>query len=504
MATLCASIYRLPEPARSVPAVELWREMAGDVSSVFSEQYVFVEQWQYRICLKTEVLRSPDRLMVRYRTIQASIRRRTKQPTLLDLSVGNLFASASASPPEPLHIVNDAKYAKWARHAGQISLAEHIRLVRLFTEDLVDAGWSLRKASWESATIPPPEIRNGSGLNVLQPGKLGDLARSPLSWVDSGLDFAVVGTSGGPTTQAATQLGQALRGLFGAQDHRAPSLRTADRMVPGAVNLVLLDERRNLEDMPELREVLRAAEAAGVRFKLAKPSSLGNRFSARNIAYDMFVIAGGKPWMPAISQPAFCSMDAGHDKSRDRSRWVKVETDRQQSITKVSVFDTRLAEHVPSELVGAMWPSERNTIVCRDGKLSQERATLQARASTDGTPLVEVKKSPKAILWRESESGVRPAEFGDLVIDDHGEVLLQTVSQNPTDYVHPVRLSIQEGEPHEIAKAFLHQQAIPSLSLFRMSRLPGALYFSDLVSKLTVDGWPKAVGRGFNIAHIIP
>jgi hypothetical protein len=151
-----------------------------------------------------------------------------------------------------------------------------------------------------------------------------------------------------------------------------------------------------------------------------------------------------------------------------------------------------------------MWPSEPDAIICRDGRLSQERAKFEERAAVDRRPLIEAKKSPKAILWHSSESGVYAAEFGDAVIDVHDEVLLQTVPQNVNDYIHPVRLALQGGDAIDLSTIFLHQHAIPGLSLFRMSRLPGALYFADLVSKLTAEGWPKVVGRGFNIPRVVP
>lgn len=94
--------------------------------------------------------------------------------------------------------------------------------------------------------------------------------------------------------------------------------------------------------------------------------------------------------------------------------------------------------------------------------------------------------------------------FGDAAIDPHGDLLLQTVPQSVQDYIHPVRLTTHGADPITLATNFLHQQAVPGLSLFHMSRLPGALYYADLVSKLTGDGWPKAIGRGFFIPEIIP
>ena len=208
--------------------------------------------------------------------------------------------------------------------------------------------------------------------------------------------------------------------------------------------------------------------------------------------------------MPATPLPAFCSLDAGHDWEGRTSRWVKAESDSDQVITNVQAFDTALAEHIPAEQLNALWPSDATAVLCRDGRLAQERTIFEGRAAREGRSVIEAKKSPKAMLWRESPSGVRTAEFGDAMIDEHGEVLLQTVPQDVRDYIHPIRLSLCGGEPIALATSFLHQHSLPGLSLFKMSRLPGTLYFSDLVSKMTADGWPKAVGRGFRIPQVIP
>ena len=129
---------------------------------------------------------------------------------------------------------------------------------------------------------------------------------------------------------------------------------------------------------------------------------------------------------------------------------------------------------------------------------------METLAASEARATLEVKKSPNAILWRESEAGLAPAVFGDAMIDNHGDILLQTVSQNVKDYVHPIRLTTPAEDAIGLATAFLHQQVMPQLSLFNRSRLPGALYFGDLVSKRTGDGWPKAIGRGFHIPEIVP
>jgi len=502
--TLCASIFTLPETNRNRSARALWAELVDDVSGAFSDQYICSAAWGFRICLKEERAFTPDRLLVRYRTIEASIRRCAGKATLLDLTVGNMFSLASASLPERLHVVNDAKYAHWARQVGRIPLQDHVRLVRKFTSDLMDAGWQLESAILRSVKISPPTVRNGQGVQTMPAGKFHLLARNPVQRIESGLDFAVVWPETDKARWARDKMVDALDRLLNSKGAQKPGVRMLRRMSRDSVNLVLLDDKQDLMKLPHLREELRVAEAAGVRFKLAKLGSLSKPYPAQNIAYDMFQIAGGRFWKPAESQPAFCSMDAGHDKVGNRSRWVKVETDEQQVIRAVKIIDTPLAEHLPAGIISRMWPSMPTAILCRDGRLAQERANVEARAAAESRPLIEAKKSPKAILWHSSTTGINPAGLGDAVIDEHDEVLIQTVPQDVADYIRPMRLSLQGGDAILLSTAFLHQHAMSGLSLYQMSRLPGALYYADLVSKMSADGWPKAIGRGFNIPAVVP
>ena len=318
------------------------------------------------------------------------------------------------------------------------------------------------------------------------------------------MDFVIVAAGGGSAGRAASQIGRAFEALFGARAQWTPRISEARAPEAGAVNLVLLGDQVDLGTRPDVRNMLRIAESDGTRFKLATPGSVGSAYPAQNIVYDMFLIAGGRPWVPAGKQRPFCSVDAGHQKDESRSRWTKVETDADQLITSVSAIDTPLAEHMPAGVLSQLWPSDPGALLCRDGKLSQERAATEARAGAEGRTLIEAKKSPRAVLWRETEAGLSPARFGDALVDDHGDILLQTVKQEPADYIHPMRLTCQGADLLETATVFLHQQAVPPLSLFRQSRLPGALYFADLVSKLTADGWPKAIGRGFGVPQIVP
>jgi len=504
MEELCASIYTLPEPQRATTAKALWSEMAGDLVAQFPQQYALIEQTGMRICVLSDAVQSPDKKLVRYRTIEASIRRKRNHPTLLDLAVGNLFANATERPLKALHVVNDTRYALWARHAAQVSLSEHVRLIKLFMADFMDTGWDLQSTRLSQTQIAPPLVEHGKGVQPLPLGKFRTIARYPSSIGKTRTAMCVVSDDLRIVRYAAEQLTRSFSDLLGPAAQRLGPVRRLPYLDQEAVNLVLLPDAQDLNDLPELRNTLREAEASGIRFKLAKQSSVSKTYPAMNIAYDMFLLGGGKPWIPHEQQPSFCSMDAGHHTDLKKSRWVKVATDANQTITQVKVTDTPLAEHIPAQVLHDLWPMGTDSIICRDGKLSQEKAQLEQRAAAEHRSLIESKKSPKAILWRQTGTTLGPALFGDAAIDPHGDLLLQTVPQSVQDYIHPVRLTTHGADPITLATNFLHQQAVPGLSLFHMSRLPGALYYADLVSKLTGDGWPKAIGRGFFIPEIIP
>ena len=83
---------------------------------------------------------------------------------------------------------------------------------------------------------------------------------------------------------------------------------------------------------------------------------------------------------------------------------------------------------------------------------------------------------------------------------------MQPTGQNMPDAKKPIRLTIDENQDKaiELAQSFFEHYGMPSLSLFNTSRLPGTLYFADLISKLTEDGWIKIIGHGLRIDDVIP
>ena len=499
-----ASIFRLPEPGQKTSARDLWITMATDVSQEFPESYAFNQELSFKILELAGKVVSPDGNIVRFRTIEVSIRRRSGCPTLLDLSVGNHFAEAREKTKKAIHIVTHPKYSNWARSYGKISLSEHLGLIKAFVSDLLFAGWHVEPDQLGPVSLPHPLIRTSRGIGPYPVAKLSSVSRTPICYPKGCMDIFVVSSSATTAHKVASQLCHAFKGLLGSDQAYRPNIRIGSQIDSSCTNLVLLTDDEDLNLNPLKREQLRAAEARGMRFKLSRVSSLAKQYPCLNIAFDLFHLAGARLWTPSTAMRAFCCVDAGHDKESNRSRWVRVESDSQQNVSKVSVYDSGLGEHLSARLVERLWPQDPEAILCRDGRLSQERGIVETRLIKENRALIEVIKSPRSILWHGGTSSPESAHFGDAIVDSHGEILVQTVTQNISDYIRPVRLSTQGGDPIDLASHFIHQQTMPGLSFFNLSRLPGSLYFADLVSKLTADGWPKAIGRGFAVPTIIP
>jgi hypothetical protein len=504
-ASLHCGIYVFEDGGESGDRRELWESLEGAVIRHAPGSYRPSCPRPFNLLVLKEVTASPDNKYFRFRTIEANVRRKRGYPTLLELGLGNHFAEAGDQHlPAPPDILHDPRYAKWVRAAGAISLANHLRLCGHFVGQLRSAGRKVVADDVKACIIRPVEIENAAKQPLPFGSKLAPLFRDPAVLPSRELDFLVVHKSAQVASDAARHVEGAFVGLMGEKIARLlPSVRVSTRVDRGCVNLILLNEQLDLTRSGAWLCGLQAEEEAGTRFKLSKVGSLCKSYPARNIAADLFNLSGGCAWHPTKPLESICAMDAGHEHD-GRSRWAKVESTPGGSISQVLVRHTGLAEHIPAQILSELWPTGADAILCRDGRLSQERNTIQSRARRESRAIIEVKKSPKPILWRMLGDDPLPAALGDAVIDSHGDVLLQTIDSPPADYIRPVRLTAQGGDAISLAASFLDQHAIPSLTLFNLPRLPGALYYADLVSKFTKDGWPKAIGRGFRVPLIVP
>ena len=107
-------------------------------------------------------------------------------------------------------------------------------------------------------------------------------------------------------------------------------------------------------------------------------------------------------------------------------------------------------------------------------------------------------------MWDRTETGCTPCILGTCVVDPHGEILLQTMAPKANSYVRPLRLTIYGKDKLKTATDFFQHGAIPGVSLTNSTRLPGSLYYADVISKLTTSGWTKVIGRGWGLSKIVP
>ncbi|MDZ7790376.1 MAG: hypothetical protein U5L08_07785 [Xanthomonadales bacterium] len=233
-----------------------------------------------------------------------------------------------------------------------------------------------------------------------------------------------------------------------------------------------------------------------------------SRNACTNLTFDLFMLAGGIPWTTAVEQDdaTVLGLDAGHNRGQRWSRWVCAQVNVGDDATSCSVVRTELAEHIPATAIERLVPSDpaaRSLTVFRDGRFhSEDKRDIAPEGMT-----VSVVKHPRAVLYRQLNGHLQPARFGDALLYPDGRALLQSSSNNGTtsQWKMPLRLSTEHRDQIEHA---IHLTTIlcrqPALGVWQQPRLPAPIYWADLISKTTSEGWPKVVGRGLGLEPIIP
>ena len=498
---LSASVHEVDWPCGGASALDQWHEVAARLAGTFPDRYVAGADVRWRLPLRDAVARSPDAALVRYRTIDVALRRSPGRPALLDVEVGNLFSLASKRVPVAQATATHPAQARWVHAASCVALDEQARCISRFIDDLKLLGINAEPAACRTVRIDLPRVVDASGEQVMRFEGRRAAYRKPAVPLPADAGFAVVAST--PTNAHATAdiVCTMLRELLGRAVGHVSRVRRAQA---AAVNLVLLDPSVDLATDVAMRDVLRDWEARGIRFKLARSDAMRDRFAALNIVAELVHMAGARPWLTAQPQCSAVSLDAGHDHDSDRSRWVSVESDAGLGITAVRALDTARAEHLPPAVLDELWPSGDHQVLFRDGRLSQERERVIRRAAAACCAVLEIKKSPRALLWRNTRRGPLPAATAEAVIDPHDEWLVQTAPSSARDPVRPVRLRMHGGDPCELAARFIAQHAMPGPSLFHTARLPGAPGLADRISKLTAIGWTRAIGRGYRLSQLVP
>lgn len=497
-----ASIFEISGAKDSETRKETWSRLVTDIEGCLPDKYKASLDEHFKVILKLESTISPTRVLVRLRAIKASVRFKRGKPPLLDISLANHFVS-SQDPLKPVIKEDFPTETIWWNRAEKISLNQHIKAIEEFIADASLGGWDLAPVQCTSHKLDDAVIENGLGRSNYGDFKIHQLLKAPYLNLSNDVDFLVGSKNINTARIFAEKLQNSINGLLSGGECRIPIIRYNNHLSASAVNLWILDDSCNLNDEPDIRYRMREAEERGLRFKLTKFQSAFDNYALRNIAYDMLLIGGMIPYIICGSQN-FCSADAGHSHHSDLSRWVITETTASDGLMQVDVFETRLAEHLPSHLHSRIWPRSRDAVFCRDGRFSRERRIYEERASKEKRDLIQCKKSPRAVMWDITDSGCTPCAPGSCVVDPHGEILLQTMSPKSNSYVRPLRLSINSTDKIKTATNFFQHGALPGLSLTNSTRLPGSLYYADLISKLTTSGWTKVIGRGWGLSKIVP
>jgi hypothetical protein len=459
---------------------------------------------RYRLLVTDTKEVSPDGGYWQFRTLNVQPRVKRGAPVLLDIDVGNWFCAAGKLDAS---IRQDSiPDSKWVRNVASIKLREHVERASRVFKSLKSAGWAVERAEFTALPLTPPVIETASGCVDYTPDRLSNIARMSFD-KQSYPVFGVMQLEGrGSVSKAESALRDAWQGL--ARSGTALSVRQVGDPCgkEGLAVLVLIPDSVDLLGRPDLRDRLRDWETAGCRFKLTRTTSLDNRFSVQNICFDLAGIAGTIHWYAAHDMRPVVAFDAGHHTASCRSRWACAEINRRLQVAHLRAIDGGLAEHIPDPIAEQFWPRQSDAMVLRDGRLARERAAFTRRAKEDGRWLMEVKKHPHAVLFRRSTQANQPqgAKYGDALVDPHGDVLLQTISQGSGECVHPVRVSTDEVDRGAQLQALFDQTAVRMLSMFRAARLPGGIYWADLVSKLDKAGWSQAIGRGWRLTTLVP
>ena len=506
--TIRASIYEIDDDRTHTNPLGLWAAIGDSVTSYVSGKYDKENCKKYELRLPSTGKASPRGKLIRYRAISASIRRHDRSSvTLMDVSVSNIFVDSENSKLF-VRTADYPEHAHWIRDVSKIPLAEHVDMAKQFVADISSSGYKIQDANLESLTLPPAKLYNNVSEFTLPEGSILKCALHPIHAVETDISFAVVTPSIFFSESIASKLSDKVNQFYRSGTRLPPKVFGSKTLINSCVNLIVLSDTADLNKWPKFRNRLRAAERDGIRFKIIRSSSVNKAYPLVNIAYELCLLGGMIPWQPLKNQPAFCSIDAGHCTDKKRSRWVKVESDKFQAISDTQVKNTTLAEHIPSHLYESMWPSDIGAIFCRDGRLASERSYYSERGKKENHSIIECKKHPKSVIWREDNNTniVRAGGQGDCVIDSHRDFLMQPTGQNMPDAKKPIRLTIDENQDKaiELAQSFFEHYGMPGLSLFNTSRLPGTLYFADLISKLTEDGWIKIIGHGLRIDDVIP
>jgi len=319
--------------------------------------------------------------LIHHRVIQADIFSVASGKKFLSLSCGNFFTNTiemKVLPNNELNLQYRSESA-WIRKMSQIGLSQHLDTVARFVSRLRDANYKIQSCAVQSSTNSTFRFRNGDGVTKSSFPKSKLLLRHPLElpqpWeihvICQEKSFSVWRT-------ALVRAFQALFPMGGTRlKHIRPDSEFSGCKEERALGLVVLDEGIDL-DNSRGNEYVQELESSGSLFRLVRSSTLQNVYAPENLAYDMFVLAGGVPWQvfdETVLDTQYLAFDAGHLHKKRTSRWVGLKFDGNDNRISVIHRDTELAAHLSRnffELVMSLKDPARATRIFRDGRFLKE------------------------------------------------------------------------------------------------------------------------------------
>ncbi len=515
---LRATVFNISGENTAQSNKDIWKSIAERVCRESKGAFSTIPEKYFSIAVQDSCSKNANRPdLVHFKTVQANIIRVHGQMTLIELSAGNLFCSKTkngvpgcALEQNLLNTVHK-KHSVWIRNKSSISLTEHIRIVTLFLNVSRKAGINLQETDLDVVreTSKGVFLRNGTGVQAYQPGINKNLLKNPLR-IPPPWTLAVVYPYG-QRNLSLKSLMSSFKYLLAGHSGLKRVVSIDRRSVLTCDESVLLFALKDNEELrgSEAEYLLQRLESEGKRFKLSRCSSIDNRFAADNIAYDLFLLSGGIPWIAEIPEDSphnFIAFDAGHNVEKSLSRWVSCLYQTKTNEVKIRHTVGKLAEHINSSVLDAIWPlisgPQDKTAVLRDGRFLREARHFFNKYTSESVYTAEVTKHPKAVLFRGEMGAPTAPYFGDSLKYPDGSILLQTLEVKKGGYQRPLR--IKNAEDNGITGTMVNDITslckAPSLGLYQTTKYPAVIYWADLCSKLNYSGWAKAIGRGFGLS----
>lgn len=503
MCNIHATYYSVEFNAASMNQISFWHFFSKNICDSANGKYSVLTRLNYKIIICSERAVSPCGRLIRYKTLAFHFTRRSSIQFSFEVSVENFFTDdREAYTAADLQAYENI--SAWINFVSKTSLSEHLRHVFDFLGCLDRAGFNFTEVSLTDGVLPFPDIISGYGTHNFLNKSFRKTVQRPLE-LPSRWSLSILGRSIDVATQAQCVLRARLDEIFPFSSCYPFTILRNDWSGKADVHLIILDKSIDLATNSKLLEILITLESRGLYFKIINDTSLFDKFSSANIAFDLCMLAGCVLWRPGQEITPALGLDAGHDTKWRRSRWIRTESDVHGTIRGIKILNSKLAEHIPNHILTDIIHRAENMNIFRDGRLSQERLELTNFVHSSSCKLFEVKKNSKALLYRLDGGAPLPVSFGEYAVDPYGDILVQTTRQNPAAYMSPLRITPddQTGK-HACLEAFASLYLTPSISLFNQPRLPGVLYWADMASKYRENCWAKVVGRGFGLTELIP